>query len=253
MHPTARPTESTWRSRPWLPPPDTPGGGVLALAFSLGLAYIIVFVAAYSTMTSALALWIAPISLFAGLLGAFALATMLGGDISAYQRLELDLSRTVLAYVGSGSPPPSDAPLAGVWRAYVAAAEESRRVARAHAYALGFFTLAALFALPATLLVGLGAVATTRSVVGLGLFVDWFAFAFLVAGAGAVALTVGYSNPVPGFERVAARRWRRNAGRQQAVDGALSEVSWLGEFVRGARESYVSTSGRSVLPSWREI
>ncbi len=251
MHPTSRPTESSPRRTPRVPAPDTPGGGILALAFAAGLAYILVFVAAYDPMRS-LALWVAPVALFAALLGAFALATMLGGDITAYQRLELDLSRTVLAYVGSGSPPASDAPLAGIWRAYVSAAEESRRVARAHAYALGFFTLAAVFALPAALLVGLGSVLTTRDLVGLGLFLDWFAFALLVAGAGSVSFTIGYSSPVPGFERVAARRWRRNAGRQQAVDGALGEVSWLGEFVRGARESYVSTSGRSVLPSWRE-
>ncbi len=224
---------------------------MLALAFGLGLAYLVVFIADYNALVS-LALWVVPIALFAALVAAFALATMLGSDISNFQRLELDLSRTVLAYVSSGSPPPSDAPLAGVWRAYVGAAEESRRVARAHAYALGFFMIAALFALPATLLVGLGAVLTVQNLVGVGVFVAWFAFGFLGAGAVAVAGTVGYASPIPGFDRIAARRWRRNSGRQQAVEGALGEVSWLGEFVRGARESYVSPAGPSVIPSWRE-
>ncbi len=224
---------------------------MLALAFGLGLAYLVVFIADYNALV-ALALWVVPIALFAALVAAFALATMLGSDISNYQRLELDLSRTVLAYVSSGSPPPSDAPLAGVWRAYVGAAEESRRVARAHAYALGFFMVAALFALPATLLVGLGAVLAVQNLLGVGVFVAWFAFGFLAAGAVAVAGTVGYATPIPGFDRIAARRWRRNSGRQQAVEGALGEVSWLGEFVRGARESYVSPAGPSVIPSWRE-
>lgn len=237
---------------PNVPSPDTPGGGVLALAFTLGLAYVVLFIADYHAMT-ALAWWFAPITLFASLIGAFALGTMLGGDIAAYQRLELDLSRTVIAYVGSSSAPASDAPLAGVWRAYIGAAEESRRVARAHSYSLGFFLYAGWFALPASLLVALGLVTSTESLVGLGVFVAWFAFAFLVAAAGCIALTVGYSNPVPGFDRIAARRWRRNSGRQQAVEGALSEVPWLGEFVRGARESYISPAGPSVLPSWREL
>lgn len=237
---------------PNVPAPDTPGGGVLALAIALGLAYILLFIADYHQM-NAVAWWTAPIVLFASLIGAFALSSMLGGDIANYQRLELDLSRTVIAYVGSSSAPASDAPLAGVWRAYIGAAEESRRVARAHAYALGFFMIAGFVALPATLLVALGIVTTSESVVALGVFVTWFAFAFLVAGTGCLALTVGYSNPVPGFDRVAARRWRRNSGRQQAVEGALSEVSWLGEFLRGARESYISPAGPSILPSWREL
>lgn len=251
MPPIVRSTQSAWSRGPNLPSPDTPGGTILSVAFGLGLVYLIVFMSEYSAMTS-LGLWIVTVALFASLIGAFSLGTMLGNDIATYQRLELDLSRTVIAYVGSGTPPASDAPLAGVWRAYVGASEESRRMARAHAYALGFFVVAGLFALPGTLLVGLGAVASFQNLVGLGLFLTWFAFAFLVAAAGAVVLAVGYSNPVPGFERIAARRWRRNAGRQQAVDGAFAEVAWLGEFVRGARESYVHPVGPSVIPSWRE-
>ncbi len=251
MPPIARPIGSRWTRTPSLPPPDSPGGAVLALAFGLGLAYIIVFIAEYNSLVS-LALWVVPVALFATIIGAFATATMLGADINTFQRLELDLSRTVLAYVSSGSPPPSDAPLAGVWRAYVGAAEESRRMARAHAYALGFFVVAAWFALPATLLVGLGAVLAVQNLTGVGVFVAWFAFGFLVAGAVATAGTVGYSTAVPGFDRIASRRWRRNSGRQQAVEGALGEVSWLGEFVRGARESYVSPAGPSIIPSWRE-
>jgi hypothetical protein len=251
MSPSARSNESSWFRTPHLPASDTPGGTILAFAFGLAVIYLVVFVSDYSAMTS-LALWIAPIALFAALVGAFALGTMLGADIATYQGLELDLSRTVLAYVGAGTPPASDAPLSGIWRAYVGAAEESRRMARAHAYALGFFVAAGLFALPGTLVVGLGAVAASQDLLGFGLFLLWFAFGFLVAGAGNVVLSVGYSNPVPGFDRIAARRWKRNAGRQQAVDGAYSEVAWLGEFVRGARESYVHPAGPSVIPSWRE-
>ena len=251
MPPFARSIESRWSRMPAPPAPDTPGGMVLAVAMGLAVVYLLVFMSDYTRLTS-LGLWVTAVALLSSLIGAFSLGTMLGGDIANYQRLELDLSRTVIAYVGSGSAPASDAPLAGVWRAYVGAAEESRRMARAHAYALGFFLLAGVFALPATLIVGLGTIGFSQGVLGFGMFVNWFAFAFLVAGAGTVLLTVGYSNPVPGFDRIAARRWRRNSGRQQAVEGALAEVSWLGEFVRGARESYVHTAGPSVIPSWRE-
>lgn len=224
---------------------------VLVVAMGLAVVYLLVLLSDQTRLNS-LALWVSSIALLSSLIGAFSLGTMLGGDIANYQRLELDLSRTVIAYVGSGSAPASDAPLAGVWRAYVGAAEESRRMARAHAYALGFFLLAGFCALPATLIVGLGTIGFSQGMLTFGMFVNWFAFGFLVAAAGTVLLTVGYSNPVPGFERIAARRWRRNSGRQQAVEGALSEVSWLGEFVRSARESYVHTAGPSVVPSWRE-
>jgi hypothetical protein len=234
-----------------LPPPDTREGAVIALATTFGLVYILLLVAQYNAMTG-LAFVVTTFSLLASLIAAFALSGALGADIATYQRLELELARTVLAYVGTGTPPPSDAPLAGVWRAHVAAAEESRRMARAHAYALGLFTGAGVLSLAAVLLAGLGTVVHVQDVLGLGMFVEWFAFTFLIAGAASTLISVGYASPVPFYERLAPRRWHRNAGRQHAVEGAVSEVGWLSEFARGARESRISPAGRSMIPSWQE-
>ncbi|HYA11287.1 MAG TPA: hypothetical protein VEH10_06440 [Thermoplasmata archaeon] len=242
---------SGWRERLTPPPPDSREGFVLAVAIGFALVYVLLLVSQYNAMTR-VAFDVTSLSLIVSLVGAFALSSMLGADISTFQRLELELARTVLAYVGSGTPPPSDAPLAGVWRAHVGAAEEYRRMARAHAYALGLFTGAGVLSLGSSLLSGFGVVTATQNVLGLAMFVEWFAFTFLVAAAGAVLLTVGYASPVSVYEVAAPRRWRRNSGRQQAVDGAVREIAWLSEFSRGAREAKISPAGPSVLPSWRE-
>ena len=240
-----------WSERFALPPPDTTEGAVFADAIAFGLIYVLLLVGAYGAMTS-VAFAVTSLTLLIALIGSFALAGMLGHDIATFQRLELELARTVLAYVSSGSPPQSDAPLAGVWRAHVAAAEESRRMSRVHAYALGVFMTAGLLALASALIAGLGTVTFTRNLLGLGMLIEWFAFTLLIAGAGALVVTAGYASSVPAYERLAPRRWRRNAGRQVALDGAIGEVAWLAEFARGARESKISPGGPSVLPNWRE-
>ncbi len=240
-----------WASAIDLPPPDSWEGAAFAAAIAGGLVYILLLVAEYNAMVR-VAFDVTALSLVVSLISAFALSAMLGSDISTFQRLELELARTVLAYVGSGSPPASDAPLAGVWRAHVAASEEARRMARAHSYALGLFSAAGMLSLGALLLASLGMVTFTPDVRGLGMFVEWFAFVFLVAGAVVVLASVGYAAPVSAYERIAPQRWRRNSGRQQAVDGAVSEIAWLAEFSRGARESRMSPWGPSILPSWRE-
>jgi hypothetical protein len=242
---------TNWTDRFSPPPPDSPEGAVIAAAVTGGLVYILLLVAEYPAMTS-LAFEAISVSLVISLVAAFSLSAMLGSDIATYQRLELELARTVLAYVGSGSPPQSDAPLAGVWRAHVAAAEESRRMSRVHGYALGLFTAASVASLAAVLLAGLGLVTSTQDVRGLAMFVEWFAFTFLVAGAGAILVSAGYSAPMRFYEVFAPRRWRRNSGRQTAVDGAVSEIAWLSEFSRGARETRMSPHGPSMIPSWRE-
>jgi hypothetical protein len=242
-----------WHDRLTLPPPDSREGAAVATGAIFALVYIVVLVSAYDAMTSPLfAFDVTAVSLIVSLVSAFALSGMLGADIATFQRLELELARTVLAYVGSGTPPPSDAPLAGVWRAHVAAAEESRRMARAHAYGLGLFTAAGVLSLAAVLLSALGGVGGSRDVVGLGMFVEWFAFLFLASGAAVVLASIGYASPVPFYDGFAPRRWRRNAGRQQAVDGAVSEIGWLSEYSRGARESRISPAGPSMIPSWHE-
>jgi hypothetical protein len=234
-----------------LPQPDTAEGAVVGFAVAAGLSYILLLVGDYNRLLAS-AYTFTSLSLIVSLIGGFALAVMLGNDIATFQRLELELARTVLAYAGSATPPQSDAPLAGVWRAHIAAAEESRRVARSHAYALGLFAIAAVVSLTAVLVAVLGTVMAVRDVRGFALFIEWFGFTFLIAGAGAVLGTIGYAEPVPFFESFSPRRWRRNAGRQVAVDGAVSEVAWLAEFARGARESRISPGGPSVIPSWRE-
>ncbi len=250
MSASAMSIRERWRGSGGLPAPDAPGGMALALAMGLTLVYALVLVAEYSAMTT-LAWWVTSLTLVLAVVGAFSLSSMLGNDIASFQRLELDLARTVLAYVGSGAAPASDAPLSGVWRAYVGAAEESRRVARSHAYALGPFVGGGLIALAAVLVVGLGLVTSATSVIGVALILELFAFFLLFAGVGVLVSTAGYSGPVPGFDFGAARRWRRNAGRQNAVDGALSQVPWLAEFARSARESRVQPKGPSAIPGWR--
>lgn len=240
-----------WHERFALPAADSAEGVGVALSLGFGIAYLLLLVSQYSAMTS-LAFAASSLSLVVALIAAFSLASMLGSDLSTFQRLELELARTVLAYAGSGTPPQSDAPLGGVWRAHVAAAEESRRMSRAHAYALGLFTWAGFTALAAVLLSVLGVTTSTQDLLGLGMFVEWFSFTFLIAGAAAIASTAGYASSLPLLEHIAPRRWRRNSGRQAAVDGAIGEISWLAEFARGARESKLSPGGPSVLPSWRE-
>ncbi|MGP8078827.1 MAG: hypothetical protein ACLQC7_08510 [Thermoplasmata archaeon] len=219
-----------------LPPPDSPGGSALAVGFLFGAVYAVLLVAEYNTMV-ALAWWVTSISLAVGVVGTFALATMLGGDIATYQRLDLDLARTVIAHLGTNTSPQPDAPLAGVWRAFVTVADESRRVARVHAYAFGPFLWGTLLSLGAALLTGLGLITSTNNVVGIGLLIEFVGFTLLLVGGAALVLTVGYSNPVEGFDRIAAHRWRRNSTRLPAVEEALSSVPWLPEFHRGVRES----------------
>jgi hypothetical protein len=232
----AWPARPDTRGRVTLPPPDTPGGYAFAIASLFAVVYAILFVAEYHPML-AQARYIAGTALIVGAVGTFALATMLGSDIATYQRLELDLSRTVIAHLNDNKSPEPDTPLAGVWRAFVTVADESRRVARVHAYAFGPFLWGTIISLGAALLVGLGQLTVTPDVVGLALVIEFFGFAFLLLGAGALVLTVGYSDTVDGYDRLAAHRWRRNAARLPAVEEALSSVPWLPEFHRGVRES----------------
>lgn len=234
-----------------LPPPDSAEGMVVALAVAAGLVYILLLVAQYPKMIDS-AFEFTAFSLLVSLVAAFSLGSMMGSDVATFQRLELELARTVLAYASSGTPPQSDAPLAGVWRAHIGAAEESRRMARSHAYGLGLFSAAGLLSLTALLLGVFGTLTSNQDIRGLAMFVEWFAFVFLVAGAAAIMTTIGYSGSVPFYEMFSPHRWRRNSGRQVAVDGAVSEIAWLAEFSRGARESHISPRGPSVLPSWRE-
>jgi len=219
-----------------MPPPDSPGGSAIAIAALFVLVYALLLLASYHTMLSA-AVWLTTTALIAGLVATFSLGAMIGTDIATFQRLELDLARTVLAHLNSNDAPGPDAPLAGIWRAYVTVADESRRVSRVHAYSFGAFFWGTLISLGATLLTGLGVVTTTNNVVGLALVVELFGFAFLLIGALALVLAVGYSSDVPGYHGIAARRWRRNSTRLPAVEEALANVNWLPEFHRGIRES----------------
>ena len=224
-----------------LPPPDSPGGLALGVTALFAVVYALLLVAQYNEMV-ALARFIYTISLIVGAVGTFALATMLGSDIATYQRLELDLARTVLSHLSTNAAPAPDAPMAGVWRAYVAVADESRRVARVHAYAFGPFLWGTLLSLAAALLGALGLTTHVSDVVGVSLLVEFFGFSLLLAGGAALVLTVGYADTVPGFDRISAHRWRRNASRLPAVEEALSGVAWLPEFHRGVRESRTDPS-----------
>lgn len=228
-----------------MPPPDSPGGAAIGIAAVFAVAYALLLVATYSTMLS-VAVWVCTTALLVGVIATFALGAMIGTDIATFQRLELDLARTVLAHLNAHDAPGPEAPLAGVWRAYVTVADESRRVSRVHAYAFGAFFWGTLLSLGAALLTGLGVLTTTNDVVGLALVVELFGFAFLFVGAVALVLSVGYSSDLPGFDGIAARRWRRNSTRLPAVEEALANVGWLPEFHRGVRESRTHPGGSTL-------
>jgi hypothetical protein len=236
MSATAWPAPEKGSNTVGLPPPDTPGGHAIALASLFALVYALLLVADYNAMTS-IAWWVTSVSLVAGVVGSFGLASMLGGDIATFQRLDLDLARTVIAHLGANASPAPDAPLAGVWRAFVTVADESRRVARVHAYAFGPFLWGTVLSLGAALLTGLGVATSTTDVIGVAMVAEFFGFTLLLIGGGALLFTVGYSNPVQGYARIAARRWQRNSARLPAIEEALSSVPWLPEFHRGVRES----------------
>lgn len=234
------PPESTARPKVTrelaLPPLDSPGGYAIAATALFALVFALLFVADYSGMTDHIR-WISSIALLVGAVGTFALATVLGADIATYQRLDLDLARTVIAHLTTNTAPAPDAPLAGVWRAYVTVADESRRVARVHAYAFGPFLAGTLLSLAAALVTGLAEVWRFADLLGIAVLIEFFGFSLLILGGAALLLTVGYSDEVAGFHRFAAHRWRRNSARLPAVEEALESVPWLPEFHRGIRES----------------
>jgi hypothetical protein len=243
---------SRWKQRGTfsVPPPDTPGGLAIAGGIALAIVYLIVVLSVYSNML-AFSWSIVFSSLVVGFIGTFGLAMMLGTDIALFQRLDLDLAETILSVTPYGAAPAPEAPVAGVWRAYVTTSEEARRVARVHAYAFGPFLVGTVISLAASLLVGLGLVSTTNNVIGLALVLETFGLVALFVGGVTLLLTVGYASPVPGFDFLAAKRWRRNATRAHAIDEALTSVPWLREFHRGTRESRPS-SGSMIVPEWFE-
>lgn len=218
------------------PDSDSPGGYAIGIVSFFALVYALLLVADYNAML-AVAWWILSLALVSGAVATFALATMLGGDIATFQRLDLDLARTVIGHVASNTAPAPETPMAGIWRAYVTVADESRRVARVHAYAFGPILWGTVLSLGAALLAGLGIVTSTSDAVGVALVIEFFGFTFLLLGGAALMLTVGYPGPVEGFDRWAAHRWRRNSARLPAVEEALESVPWLPEFHRGIRES----------------
>jgi len=233
---TSRPSRARWSQSFTLPPPDSVGGHAIELTALFASVYAILLVACY-TQLQALAFPVTVIALLAGVVATFSLGGMIGTDVATYQRLELDLARTVLAHIGSNDAPQPDAPLAGVWRAYVTVADESRRVARVHAYSFGPYLWGTLVSLAAALLAGLGLLSADKDVVGLAILVEFFGFALLLLGTTTLMLAVGYSDEVPGFQHFSARRWQRNSARLPAVEEALTSVPWLPEFHRGVRES----------------
>ncbi len=236
MSTPSRPARSRWDLTVSVPPPDSMGGAAIAIGVLFALVYGLLLIAQYPAMLS-VSVWLVSLALVVGAVGSFGLATMIGSDIANYQRLELDLARTILGHLSTSSAPGPDAPLAGTWRAYVAVADESRRVARVHAYAFGPFLWGTLFSLVAALLIGLGTVTAASDVMGLALWAELIGFSLLLVGGAALLLTVGYSEAVPGFDRFAAHRWRRNSTRLPAVEEAIESVPWLPEFHRGVRES----------------
>ena len=209
-----------------LPPPDSPGGLAILGAISLGAAYLLLFVGAYSAL-SAQALWIVTLNLVLGAVVSLFLVSMIASDRSRAEAFELDFARTVEAHQSAGVTLVENSPLGGILRQFALSARNQRRAAREHAYSASPALYSTALALLATLLVGLAYVGgAAPNIVGLGLLFELGAFTFLVLTAGALALSVGRKAEVPGFDVITLRRWSGVARPVFPFTAALADNPW---------------------------
>jgi len=212
-----------------LPPPDSPGGLAVLWAFVLGLAYVLLFVGAYSALCAE-ALWVATLNLLLGVLLSFFLVAMVSSERARAVQFELEFARTTQAHRAAGETLVEASPLGGILRAYARAAREQRQAAREHAYAAGpaFYSTGA--ALLATLLVGLAyATGSDPNLVGIAMLFELVAFALLGLSSGILALSVGRTAEVPEFDPLVLRRWSDVSRPTFPYTHALSEAPWAAD------------------------
>jgi len=209
-----------------LPPPDSPGGLAIAGAITLGAAYILVFVGAYSAL-SAEALWVVTLSLLLGVIVSMFLVSMVASDRARAEAFELDFARTVEAHHSAGVTLVETSPLGGILSQFAQSARAQRRAAREHTYAATPALYSTALALAATLLVGLADVGgAAPDVVGLALVLELGAFTLLALTAGALALSVGRNTDVRGFDVIVLRRWSSVSRPTFPFTAAVSEIPW---------------------------
>jgi hypothetical protein len=209
-----------------LPPPDTPGGLAVLGAISLGTAYILVFVGAYSAL-SAEALWIVSLNLLIGLVVSLLLVLMIASDRARAEAFELDFARTVEAHQSAGVTLVEASPLGGILRQFALSGREQRRAAREHAYSASPAIYSTGLSLFATLLVGLAyASGSPPDVIGLALFFELGAFTLLVLTAGMMVLSVGRKSDVVGLDVIVLRRWSGVSRPTFPYTAALVEIPW---------------------------
>lgn len=209
-----------------LPPPDSPGGLVVLGAIILGTAYVLLLVGAYTSLAAEAGRFI-PLNLVLAVVVAFFLVSMIGSDRSRATQFELEFARTVQAHLAAGETLVEASPLGGILKEYARAADEQRRLAREHVYAAGPALYSSVLAVAATLLIGLAYVTGSPSaLIGLGLLAGLGAFVLLALTAGALALSIGRSAEVSGFDTIALRRWSRISRPSFPFTHSLTDVPW---------------------------
>lgn len=212
-----------------LPAPDSPGGIALLMGIAFGTLYLLLFVGAYSALC-AQALWIVTLTLVLGVVVSLLLVSMVGSDRARATAFELEFARTVQAHLAAGETLVEASPLGGILRGYATAAQEQRRAAREHVYTASPALYSTALALVATLVVGLGYVAGgDPNTIGVGMFIELGAFFFLALTAAALALSVGRSSDVRGFDIIVLRRWSHVARASFPYTHSLTEVPWAAD------------------------
>lgn len=215
---------------PSVPEPDTPEGRVLVYALVVSIAYILFLVVDSTTLANQSGSFI-QLPLILGTIMSFTLGVLLGADYARARHFELELARTVSVHSDAGQLPEEDSPLGRVLKEYARAADEHRRYARAHAYAVGPAIWGSLCALAATVSWGFSVGSGATWLAYLALVIEIPAFALLVLSVSIAGTAVGLFRPVPGFDGLTPRRWRRFAEKVPAVEEAVHTCPWLEEFV----------------------
>ncbi len=212
-----------------LPPPDSPGGLAILGGIILGTLYLLLFVGAYSALCAE-ALWIVTLNLVLGVVVSLFLVSMTASDRARATAFELEFARTVQAHLAAGEALVEASPLGGILRGYANAAHEQRRGAREHVYAASPALYSTAIALVSTLIVGLAYVAGgDPNTIGVAMLFELAAFFLLAVTAGALALSVGRSGQVTGFDAFVLRRWSQVTRPSFPFTHSLIEVPWAAD------------------------
>jgi len=237
---------------PPVPAPDTPEGRVLILGLITAAVYVLLLVADDVALANQAAAYI-ELPLILGTVVAFAIGGMLGADFARARLFELELARTVSVHGSSDQLPEEDSPLGGVMKEYARAAEEHRRHARSHAYAVGPAMWGGLGALTATVAWGFALATGANWLTYLALVIELPTLALLVLSVSVLGTATGMHRDAPFFALWTPRRWRGFGATIPAVETAYQTCPWLAGYVQGLRtESGWSSSAASATRPWSE-